>query len=79
MRYNKKTHKAKDLVQNPKAAPSENDLGAESLEREPMKLYSFNAPESLMNELKQISIKNMVPMSAMIRASIMEYIKRVKQ
>lgn len=79
MRYNKKTHRAKNLSQGVKPAPSEKNTGVESLERETMKLYSFNAPESLMNDLKKLSIENMVPMSAMIRASILEYIKRNKE
>ena len=79
MRHNKKTHRVKNLSQGVNPAPSQKNTGVESLERETMKLYSFNAPESLMNELKKLSIENMVPMSAMIRASIMEYIKRGKQ
>ena len=79
MRYNKKTHNAKNLTQGVKPAPSENDVGGESLERETMKLYSFNAPESLMNELKQVSIQNMVPMSAMIRTAIQQLLLRIKE
>ena len=44
-----------------------------------MKLYTFNAPEPLMDELKAIAEQNMLPMSALIRASIKEFILRVKQ
>lgn len=44
-----------------------------------MKLYTFNAPEPMMDELKAIAEENMIPMSALIRTLIKQFITSVKQ
>lgn len=40
-----------------------------------MKLYSFHAPEAMMNQLKALGDEQMLSMSALIRVSIQHFLK----